>query len=98
MAREGSKITRLLDNSRNMHKRFRGMSSSVNPEELSLTVQSGIRFFLGLVVSLGYLTTVQADSIITQVPLMVVAGYTAWQALETIWGGIRKILVKFAEQ
>lgn len=79
-----------------MNKRFGALSSSVNPEELSLTVTASLRTILSLLVTMGYVSVVQQDTLLTQAPVFILAGYATWQALETIWGAIRKLLVAFA--
>lgn len=74
------------------------MSSSVNPEELSLTVTAGARAILALATALGYANAVDAESVLAQIPIIVLSGYATWQAVETVWGVVRKIIVKFSER
>ena len=78
-----------------MVPRFGALSSSVDPTQLSLAVTSGAKALSGLLVILGLLTATDANTIVTQIPTAVAAGYTAWQAVEAIWGVIRKIIVRF---
>ena len=81
-----------------MNRRFGALSSSINPQELSLTVTAGARMLIALLTTLGYLGMVQADTILEQMPAIFLAGYTTWQGIETIWGAVRKIIVKFTEE
>ena len=80
-----------------MHKRFGALSSSVDPNELSLTVTATIRSLLSVLVAFGYVSVVQMDTVIMQIPILVMAGYAAWQAIEAIWGAVRKIIAMFAD-
>lgn len=81
-----------------MHRRYGALSSSVNPEQLSLTVTSLGRLVVTALVTLGYVSTVQADTILTQIPLLLAALLAAWDTIQTIWGIIRKVIVAFADQ
>lgn len=80
----------------NMHRKYGALSSSVNPEQLSLAITAGIRLILSVLVSFGVFTVTGANTFIEQVPVIVAAGYATWQAIEMIWGAIRKILVAYA--
>lgn len=75
------------------HKRFGSFSSSVNPQELSLTVTSTAKVIIGMLVGFGVFTTTGADTTLTQIPVIVSAGYATWQAVEALWGAVRKIIV-----
>ena len=77
--------------------KFGALSSSVNPQELSLTVVSFIRLVTALLVTFGLVTAVGMDTVLEQIPVIVSAGYAAWQGLETIWGAIRKVIVAFSK-
>lgn len=76
-----------------MKKKFGALSSSVNPEELSLTITSAVRLVLAILVSFGILQTTGADTVLEQIPVMVSAGYATWQGVEVLWGASRKIIV-----
>lgn len=80
-----------------MHKRFGALSSSVNPQELGLTIQSAVRLAIGLLATLGVIGVTGGDALIEQIPAIVAAAYAAWQALEMLWGIARKLLVAFAD-
>ena len=77
--------------------RFGSLSSSVNPQELSLSVQSAVRLFLGVLVATGVIGATGANTLLEQVPAIVAAGYAAYQALEMLWGIARKVIVAFAD-
>lgn len=79
-----------------MHKKFGALSSSVDPNQLSLTVTATIRSVLSILVAFGYVNTVQMDTTLLQVPVIVMAGYAAWQAVEAVWGAVRKLINLFA--
>lgn len=80
------------------NKRFGVLSSSVNSDELALTVTSGARLVLGLLAAGGILTTTGADTVIEQIPMFVAAGYATWQGLEMLWGILRKMIVAISAQ
>ena len=75
------------------HKRFGSFSSSVNPQELSLTVTSIAKVIIGMLVGFGVFTTTGADTTLTQIPVIVSAGYATWQGAEAVWGAVRKVIV-----
>jgi hypothetical protein len=78
------------------NKKFGVLSSSVNPQELSLTVQAVARAVISIGVSFGIFEATGADSAVEQIGLTVTTGYAAWQFLEAVWGGVRKIIVALA--
>lgn len=78
-----------------MKKRFGALSSVKNPQELSLTVQSGIKLLVSVLLSLGIFTTTQADTVLEQIPVIVTAGLATWEAVNMAWGAIRKVIYKF---
>ena len=78
-----------------MNRKFGALSSSVNPQELSLSVTAAVRLILSVLVSFGVFSATGANTVIEQVPVLVGAGYAAFQAIELIWGVIRKLIVKF---
>lgn len=80
-----------------MHRKYGALSSSVNPHELGLTVQSAARLAIGLLATLGVVSVTGANTLIEQIPAMVAAAYAAWQALEMLWGIARKVIVAFAD-
>jgi len=80
-----------------MERKFGALSSSVNPQELSLTITSVVKTIVVILVAFGTLEATKADTVIEQIPVIVSAGYATWQGAEAIWGAIRKIIVKFYE-
>lgn len=79
-----------------MQRKYGALSSSVNPQELSLTVQSAARLLIGLLGAFGVVTVTGADTFLEQIPAIVAASYAAWQALEVLWGLVRKIIAAFS--
>ena len=79
-----------------MHRKFGALSSSVNPNELAATVQGLIKTMGGLLTTFGYTSMVEVDTLVEQAGLFVLAGYAAYGAAETIYGVIRKVVVRFA--
>lgn len=78
-----------------MNKRFGALSSSQNPQELSLTVISGVKVLVSVLIGVGVFTTTQADTVLEQVPVIVTAGVATWELVNTIWGAIRKLINSF---
>lgn len=78
-----------------MHKKFGALTSVSDPTELSLTVTATVRSLLSVLVAFGYVTTVQMDSTLMQVPVIVMAGYAAWNGLEAVYGAIRKLIYAY---
>lgn len=87
-----------LYNYKAMEKRFGGLSSSVDPQQLSLTVTAALRSIMAVLVAFGYVTTVQMDTTLMQVPVIVMSGYAAWQGLDAIYGALRKVLIAFTQR
>jgi hypothetical protein len=81
-----------------MDKKFGSLSSSVNPQELSLAVTAGARLILTLLVTAGYIDATGVDTTLETIPAIVGVGYAAFQALETMWGLIRKLIVLWTEK
>lgn len=78
-----------------MDRKFGALSSSVNPQELSKTVEGIVKLVTGVLVTFGLVSTVDANTVLTQIPIVVTAAYSAWGGLEMIWGIIRKLIVRF---
>jgi uncharacterized integral membrane protein len=81
-------------------KRYGAASSSVDPQQLSLTIQSGAKTVIGIVGVIAALaglppkeaadtTTTVVDAIAAAVP----AAYAAYHAVEAVYGLVRKIIV-----
>jgi hypothetical protein len=83
----------------NTQRKFSGVLASSNGTgELSLTVASASQFIIGIAATWAAIhgldasaVTSQVQGIIDTVVTGVTAGYTAWNALATVWGLIRKI-------
>lgn len=79
-------------------RKYGALSSSVNPQELSLTVVSVSKLAIGALVAVGLMKTTGADTFLEQVPVIVSAGYATWQAAEALWGAVRKIIVAISSR
>lgn len=78
--------------------RFGALSSSTDPQKLSLTVTSFAQLIISVLVATGVMTTTGADTTLEQVPVIVAAGYATYQACLVLWGAVRKVIVAFAEK
>ena len=86
----------MLDN-----RRFGNLSSSVNPQELSATVEGVFKLIAGLAAALGMSAVLPdiatAQNQIQQLILLGVQAtplmYSAWNAAHTLFGLLRKIFV-----
>ena len=81
-----------------MEKKFGALSSSVNPEQLSLLVTSLTRMVLTIAAGLGYATVVQVDGMVEQVPVIVAAGFATYDALQALYGAVRKVIVTWTQK
>lgn len=72
-------------------KRFGAFSSSANPDELSVTVTSFVQMVVALAVGFGWMTATGADTLITQVPVLLAAGLATYNAVTMVCGAIRKV-------
>lgn len=88
-----------------MPRKYGALSSSVDPSQLSLTVESFGKVLIGVIVwfaaskSLDVTaaqTQLQAilDLVIQGIPLV----FTLWNVCMGVWGAIRKVLVAFTAQ
>ena len=77
------------------NKKFGALSSSVNPQELSLTITSLAQLFISVLVGVGVITATGADTTLEQVPVIVSAGYATYQGCLVLWGAVRKVIVVF---
>lgn len=80
--------------------RFGILSSSVNPEQLSTTVQAIAKVVAGMLVFVGVFTAADATSLlsnvnqlITDVMALVPLAYAIWNIAEVIFGLLRKGIV-----
>lgn len=87
-----------------MSMRFKGIfASSVDPSQLSLTVESFSKVIIGLVgwyaVSKGMdpmTAQSQVQAIIDLVAQAIPLAFTLWHSLQAIWGLVRKLYSTFA--
>ena len=83
-----------------MNRRFGALSSSVDPQNLSLTVESAVKFILGLVplyaTSQGLdvaSATTQVQAIINVGTQAVAAAFSLYSAIMVGYGLVRKFIV-----
>lgn len=76
-----------------MEKKFGMLSSSMNGEQLSLTVVSFVKGAIAILVASGVITVTGADAILEQVPVLVTVGYATYQSCLMLWGAARKVIV-----
>jgi hypothetical protein len=82
-----------------MNRKFGAISSSANPQEIAATVQGLMKVVGGVLVTFGYTSVIEVDTLVEQVGVMVLAGFAFWGAAETVFGLIRKAVVRvFAPQ
>ena len=74
------------------NKRFGALSSSANPQELSLTVVSMVRLIVAVLIGAGVLTVTGGDALLEQAPIIVSAGLATWEASNVLWGAFRKVI------
>lgn len=81
-------------------RRFGAFSSSVDPSQLSLMVESAGKVLVGLVgwYAVGHvadpaIAQSQAQAIIDMIAQAIPVGYSLWHLLNGIWGGLRKFFV-----
>ena len=78
-----------------MEPKFGALSSSVDPSKLSTTVTGVIKTVAGILVFTGAISTVDANTVIEQIAVVVPAGYAIWNSCEILFGIGRKIVVFF---
>lgn len=80
------------------------LQSSINPEEISLTIQSFGKSIIGIVATLAALhsglnpqdAVNQVQLILDSAVVIVTSGYSVYHAVQAVWGAARKLLVLFA--
>ena len=80
-----------------MERKFGVFSSSVNPQELSTTVEGVIKLLATLLVGFGVITTLDSNQMVAEVGVIVPAGIAVYQAGQIIFGIVRKIIVKYSQ-
>jgi hypothetical protein len=83
-----------------MPKKYGALSSSVDPAQLSLTVESASKVIIGLIGTLVAYKGIDSIAVTTQLQAIVDIGitlipvaFTTWHSLQLIWGAWRKLLV-----
>lgn len=82
--------------------RFGALSSSVDSNQLSLTVESIGKILIGIVgyLAIGHVTNPadaqsQLQVIIDLTAQAIPMGYSLWHTLNAVWGAIRKLIALF---
>lgn len=81
-----------------MEPKFGALSSSVNPQELSKSVEAVIKIVGGGLVLLGVLSSADIQALLGQVGTLVPAVYVVWNFAELAFGLLRKVVAHFASK
>ena len=81
-----------------MNKKFGALSSSVDPSQLSKSVEAVIKIVGGGLVLLGVLSSGDIQALLGQVGTLVPAVYVLWNFAELVFGLIRKVVAHFASK
>lgn len=81
-----------------MERKYGALSSSVNPQELSKSVEAIIKIVGGGLVLLGALTQTDLNSLSNGLTTAVPAIYVLWNFAELAFGLIRKVVAHFASR
>lgn len=79
-----------------MNPKYGALSSSVDPSQLSKTVESAIKIVGGGLVLLGVVSNTEIQALIGQVGTVVPAVYVIWNFAEMVFGLLRKVVAHFA--
>ena len=85
---------------KNVVKKYPQLGSSVNPEKLALTIKGVLLAVITIVVSIGGIFGVTLDvgeltTIVDSIQNAIVAISAAISAVMVVYGGIRKIILRF---
>lgn len=81
-----------------MEKKFGAITSSTDPEKISLTVMGAVRAVAGILVFAGIFTATDANTLLEQVAIVVPMAVSAYGAVEIIIGIFRKVLVQIFQK
>lgn len=79
-----------------MNKRFGALSSSVDPSQLSKSVEAFIKIIGGGLVLFGVLSSADLQALLGQIGTVVPAVYVLWNFAELAFGLLRKVVAHFA--
>ena len=79
------------------NRKFGSLTSSVNPQELSKTVEGAISLIGSLLALMGVVTTTDVNTIQGQVGTVVTVGFAFYSAIMVLYGTLRKVVV-FVQQ
>lgn len=81
-------------------KKYGAITSSVDPEKISTTVQAAARIVAGLAVFAGFISVADSTTLLqnvnqtlTNVMALIPIAYAVWNSSEVVFGIIRKGLV-----
>lgn len=81
-----------------MERKYGALSSSVNPQELSKSVEAFIKIVGGGLVLLGAITQSDLNQITNGLTTAVPAVYVIWNFGELVFGLLRKVVAHFASK
>lgn len=81
-------------------KKYGAISSSVDPQEISVTVLAVAKFMAGLLVGAGFLTVADKTTLLATLPSLITDAiaiapfaYAGWHSAEILFGIFQKVLV-----
>lgn len=78
--------------------KFGAFSSSVDPSKLSETIVGTIKTVAGGLVFLGVFSTVDANTAIEQVGVLIPAAYSLWNSCNILFGLMQKVVAAYAKK
>ena len=81
-----------------MERKYGALSSSVNPQELSKSVEAFIKIVGGGLILLGAITQGDLNQLTNGLSTMVPAVYVIWNFAELVFGLCRKVVAHFASK
>ena len=81
-----------------MNKKYGALSSSVDPSQLSKSVEAVIKIVGGGLVLFGVLSVGELQTLLGQVGTLVPAVYVIWNFAELVFGLLRKVVAHFAQR
>lgn len=79
-------------------KKFGALSSSVDPQKLSATIQGATKLIAGILITFGVSNSVDMNTVYEQIAVIVPAVYSAYGASEVIFGILRKVAVNISSR
>lgn len=79
-------------------KRFGALSSSVDPQKLASTVEGVLKAVGGALVFFGLSSVTEINTLVGQVGTLISLGFSIYGVSESIFGILRKIVVRFTQR